>query len=72
MTYELPRGNSKVKDIWKVLQTLSDGIIHIKYDHISMKTKLNFVNQLVCLLEPIRFDEKSSFKTVLELTPYWD
>ena len=75
ITYELDPGIYTYKDISKalfnILQSEYPGpsnVIDIKYDDITMKTKLVVNNGIIA----IRFDEKSFFSTVLGFTSGWD
>ena len=75
ITYELEPGYYTFKDIsealLKILQQEYDGYlnaIHIKYDDIIMKTKLEVRAGIIS----IRFDEKSFFSTILGFTSGWD
>ena len=75
ITYELEPGIYTFKDIseafFNILQTEYPGpsnVIDIKYDDITMKTKLVVKAGIIA----IRFDEKSFFSTVLGFTSGWD
>ena len=74
-TYELQPGIYTFKDISEallnILQSEYPGYSNmsvIKYDEITMKTKLIVRSGIIA----IRFDEKSFFSTVLGFTPGWD
>ena len=74
-TYELQPGIYTFKDISEallnILQSEYPGysnMIDIKYDDITMKTKLVARSGIIA----IRFDEKSFFSTVLGFNPGWD
>ena len=74
-TYELTPGIYTFKDIsealYNILQSEYPGpanIIDVKYDDITMKTKLDVNSGIIA----IRFDEKSFFSTILGFTPGWD
>ena len=77
ITYELSSGIYTIRDISDAVHTFSghSDIIEIKYDDISMKTKIilkyndwreNFG------LGTLRFDKKSFFHTLLGYDPYFD
>ena len=75
VTYELDPGIYTFKDIsealFNILQSEYPGpsnVIDIEYDDITMKTKLVVRSGIIA----IRFDEKSSFSTILGYTSGWD
>ena len=75
ITYELDPGIYTFEDIsealLKILQPEYDGYlnaIHIEYDDIILKTKLEERAGIIS----IRFDEKSFFSTILGFTSGWD
>ena len=75
ITYELQPGIYTFKDVSEallnILQSKYPGysnMIDIKYDDITMKTKLVVRSGIIA----IRFDEKSFFSTVLGFTRGWD
>ena len=62
-----------IKDISEAIYTMGDheGTLQIDYDDISMRAKL-ILTRFGGTSEILRFDERSSFKTFLGFTPYWD
>ena len=75
ITYELEPGIYTFKDISEALYNIIQSeylgpgnVIDIKYDDISMKTKLVVRAGIIA----IRFDEKSFFSTILGFTSSWD
>ena len=75
ITYEITPGFYTFKDIsealFNILQAEYPGpsnVIDIEFDDITMKTKLVVKSGIIA----IRFDEKSSFSTILGFTSEWD
>ena len=77
ITYELPPGIYSIQDTSDTVHTFSGHMetIQIEYDDISRKTKilLKYTDeQEMLVLGTLRFDERSSFHTLLGFIPYWD
>ena len=73
ITYETPPGIYTIKDTSEAVYTRGDhdGTPQIKYDDISMKTKL-ILTRFGSTFGTFRFVEKSYFNILLGFTPSWD
>ena len=71
VTYEVPPGIYTSKDISVFVYTMDDheGTLRIECDDISMKIK-TFLKCFGGSFGTLRFDEKSSFNTIIKFEPY--